>query len=152
MQRRRKARHREQIAADLEILPLMNLFVVLIPMLLLSAVFLEITVIRMNLPTDEESPDSPRETLGLSVSILPEQWVVKGRRLETMRLDRAGENAEAALSELLAGIATSHPEDHDLIIRSEDDTHYDDIVTVMDVSRGAGLENISLAGDAEGRN
>jgi len=148
MRRGRKSKHRRQLEQDLEILPLMNLFVVLIPMLLLSAVFLEITVIRMDLPSDDARPDPPREALGLSVSILPEAWVVKGRRLETTRLDRTGDGAEAELARLLAGISEAHPDDQAVVIRSEESTHYDDIVAVMDVSREAGLASISLAGGA----
>ncbi len=150
MVRRRRKRFNEHVEQDLEILPLMNLFVVLIPMLLLSAVFLEITVIRMNLPSDDDSTDpSKREALALSVSILPEQWVVKGRALETLTIDRADVDAEASLGAALASIAVNHPDDHDVVIRSQDTTAYEAIVAVMDASREAGLENISLAGGAK---
>lgn len=150
MVRRRRKRFNEHVEQDLEVLPLMNLFVVLIPMLLLSAVFLEITVIRMNLPSDDDSTDpSKREALALSVSILPGQWVVKGRALETLTIDRADVDAEASLGAALASIAVDHPDDHDVVIRSQDTTAYEAIVAVMDASREAGLENISLAGGAK---
>ncbi|MBK7047145.1 MAG: hypothetical protein IPH48_11700 [bacterium] len=42
---RRRRGFREAVADDVDLLPLMNLFVALIPMLLVSAVFLNITVI-----------------------------------------------------------------------------------------------------------
>ena len=82
----------EYVEGDLEILPLMNLFVVLIPMLLISAVFVHMSVIRMNLPSDEAAEAAAeRERLGLSVEIQEEVWVVKGRRLEARTIDRLGE-------------------------------------------------------------
>jgi len=46
---RRSFRH--EVNCDLELRPLMNVFIVLIPMLLMSAVFIEIRVIEMALPT-----------------------------------------------------------------------------------------------------
>jgi biopolymer transport protein ExbD len=147
MIRRRRKHFHEHVEEDLEILPLMNLFVVLIPMLLISAVFIEMAVIRMDLPGDHDPPAKPRESLALSVSIQPESWVVKGRRLEARTIDRDGEDAETRLAETLAAIAADHPDDHEVVIRSQPETHYDDIVAVMDVSRGAGLPNVSLAED-----
>ncbi|NNE08590.1 MAG: hypothetical protein HKN20_08515 [Gemmatimonadetes bacterium] len=81
------------IESDLEILPLMNLFVVLIPMLLLSAVFLEMSVIRMNLPpevaADEAQDDSgAEESLLLAVTIRDDAFVVEGRGIETIVIAR----------------------------------------------------------------
>ncbi len=147
MIRRRRKHFHEHVEEDLEILPLMNLFVVLIPMLLISAVFIEMAVIRMDLPGEDAPPPKPRESLALSVSIRPEAWVVKGRRLPTSTVERGADDAEARLADLLAGIAAEHPDDHDVVIRSQPDTRYDDIVAVMDVSRDAGLPNVSLAED-----
>ncbi len=43
---------RELVEKDLDIMPLMNLFVALIPMLLISAVFLNVTVIEMDAPPE----------------------------------------------------------------------------------------------------
>ena len=60
MIRKRQRSLGEHVEGDLEILPLMNLFVVLIPMLLISAVFVHLTVIRMNLPSDDASATPPQ--------------------------------------------------------------------------------------------
>lgn len=143
---RRKRPVRALVQSELEMLPMMNLFVVLIPMLLLSAVFLEMSVIRMNLPEDDASDPPGKEKLGLAVAIRDDAWVVRGRSLDTMVIDRTVETAVEDLRAALAGVGRRFPEDHDVVVRSAERTRYEDIVTVMDVSRDNGFANVSLAG------
>jgi biopolymer transport protein ExbD len=145
MLRKKRETYREKVSGELEILPLMNLFVVLIPMLLLSAVFLEMAVIRMNLPSDEaESP--AKETLALSIVIQDARYVIKSRRLEDEVIARSAPEADVALRSALVKVATLFPENHDVVIVSQSHTRYDDIVRVMDISRESGIDNISLSG------
>ena len=147
MRRRNKRGYRQFIESDLEIMPLMNLFVALIPMLLISAVFVHMSVIRMNLPSDEAAEAAAeRERLGLSVEIQEEVWVVKGRRLEARTIDRLAEQADQDLRAVLAAVKADHPSEEDVVIVSDPETRYDDIVEVMDASRESGLPNISLSG------
>lgn len=156
------------IESDLEILPLMNLFVVLIPMLLLSAVFLEMSVIRMNLPPEvaaDEAQDNAgaKESLLLAVTIRDDAFVIEGRGIDKMVVARErtnavvsedgmmgteGETVSAAsrLQELLAGIAAAHPENEEAMVIARKQTRYDDIVVVMDAVRDAGMPQISLLG------
>lgn len=143
MAKRRSRGAREIIEADLNIMPLMNLFVVLIPMLLLSAVFVELSVLELNLPTGDESAEKPKRGLELMVEIGPEHYVVKGRRLKTQRIPRDTEDA-TALNDALASIAQAHPDNQDLTILSRENTPYQDIITVMDASHEAGVPGISL--------
>jgi biopolymer transport protein ExbD len=146
MIRKRQKSLGAHVEGDLEIMPLMNLFVVLIPMLLISAVFIQVSVIKMNLPSDEATPPSERERLGLAVEITDAAWIVKGRRLDTVRIDRAVETSGQELLAALAGVKSGHPDEDGLVIESQEATRYEDIVYVMDVSREAGLPNVSLAG------
>jgi biopolymer transport protein ExbD len=136
---------RTTVQDELEILPLMNLFVVLIPMLLLSAVFLEMSVIRMGLPSD--GTDEPmHDRLSLSVSIRDDAWVVRGHKLDTLVIDRADPDAGTRLHDALAAVSARFPDDHDVVLRPTERTRYEDIVRVMDVSRDAGFPGVSLAG------
>jgi biopolymer transport protein ExbD len=126
----------------------MNLFVVLIPMLLLSAVFVELAVIRMGLPSDdaEPAPAEPRESLGLAVAIEDDRWIIRAEKIEPTAIARDGEAAIEALQAALADVGTRFPENRDVVILSRPHTKYDDIISVMDVSRATGLENVSLLG------
>lgn len=145
---RRKRSARGLVVEEVETLPLMNLFVVLIPMLLLSAVFLEMSVIRMHLPGEGDAEESARERLGLSVAILDEAWVIDGRGVKERVIDRTGPDAETELRAALGSLSERFPQDHDVVVRSAERTRYEDIVQVMDVSRESGFANVSLSGGA----
>jgi biopolymer transport protein ExbD len=134
-----------RVEEELDLLPLMNLFVVLIPMLLLSAVFVEMSVIRMDAPSDTP-PASERTPLGLSVAIGEASWTISGRNVDPVVVDRAEEGSLERLRAELAGIAGRFPDDHDVVIRSRESTRYEDIVMVMDVSRETGFPGVSLTG------
>jgi len=82
---------------------MMNLFVVLIPMLLLSAVFVELAVIRMGLPSDDAEPAAERkDSLGLAVAIEDDRWVVQAEKIAPREIARG---SVAAIEELRATLA-----------------------------------------------
>jgi len=146
---RRSRRHfHEHVDNDIEVMPLMNLFVALIPMLLISAVFLQMSVLRMDLPGDGDA--AAPEGLGLSVEIREDAWLVSARGGSPRRVERAGEAADDELRELLAGAIAETPGEKSVVIASQQDTRYDEIVHVMDVARAAGLPNVSLTRGGRG--
>lgn len=140
---------RELIAEDLNTMPLMNLFVALIPMLLISAVFLNVTVIDMDGPPADasETAADEREPLGLEVFITDAEFVVAGHGIESLVVARNLEDADAQLTAGLSGIARRYPENQDVAIVSQPETRYDDIIAVMDIARDAGLPAVSLRGE-----
>ena len=153
--RRRNESARRIVEGDIEILPLMNLFVVLIPMLLLSAVFLRIAVIDMSLPAAADESATPEEDpMSLTVRIEEDRYVVEGRGIPdgVVLRDGGGEENAAELSERLAGLVAARPGTEDVVILSRTDTRYEEIVRVMDAAREAGLSRASLGStDGAGR-
>ena len=149
MKRSKTSRFRTIVEGDLEILPLMNLFVVLIPMLLLSAVFLEVAVVRMDLPVDGASGGSADEMLDLSVRIEQGRYLIQGNALEETEVARTGEGDRDALTEALQRVATAHPANQSVRIVSRPATQYEEIIHVMDASRDAGMPIVSLQGTGE---
>ena len=148
---RKNRTYRKIIEADLEILPLMNLFVVLIPMLLISAMFIQLAVINMDGPDSAELPDDREELeegLDLAVQIEDARYVVVGRHLDPVVIDRDPEgmagDASEELGAALQAISVEHPDTKNIRIVSQPHTLYEDIILVMDVSRGAGLPEIAL--------
>jgi biopolymer transport protein ExbD len=138
--------YRDIVESDLEIMPLMNLFVAMIPMLLISAVFLNVTVIDMKAPADDTAVTPPRESLALSVTIQEAAFVIEGRGIARQVIPRADADADQQLGGALSDVSAAHPDNHDIIIVSQPDTRYDDIVAVMDISRESGLPSVSLLG------
>ena len=138
---------RELVENDLDIMPLMNLFVALIPMLLISAVFLNVTVIEMNGPGENAAAATPDDApLNLAVTISADHYVVTGRRLKQAVIDRSAGDPATALGGALAAVVATHPDNRDVMIVSSATTRYDDIIAVMDITRAAGLPSVSLLG------
>lgn len=144
MLRRTRKHFHEHVEADIEIMPLMNLFVALIPMLLISAVFLQISTLRMNLPGDDGTAAPPAESLRLSVDITEDAWIVMSRGAELARVARGTASSDEELRSALAAAVAGRPDEKDVTVASVDHTRYDEIVHVMDVARAAGLPNVSL--------
>lgn len=146
MYARRSCRH--VVDGNLELMPLMNVFVALIPMLLLSAVFIKVTVIDLNAPpTAENSVADNKPKLALAITIKDDYFVVEGDRIAKRVIARAEVNANEQLSGALAEIVAAHPDNQEIMIISQAKTRYEDIISVMDISRDAGLPSVSLLGD-----
>jgi biopolymer transport protein ExbD len=157
-QRRRRG-YREVVAADLDLMPMMNLFIAIIPLLLLSAVFVQVTVIDMNLPTGDRAETLPlEEPLGLTVRIRDDAYVVEANGHETRTIargpvaDGAADPAAAGLTAALAAIGQAHPDNREVRLMASATTRYEELVAVMDLARAAGLPEAGLADDdGEGR-
>ena len=140
---------RELVENDLDIMPLMNLFVALIPMLLISAVFLNVTVIDMDSPPEGLSDNQDAgadKPLHLAVTIRNDFFVIEGNSLQKLVIDRREDDPETALATALGSVVASHPDNSEVMIISESQTRYNDIIAVMDITRAAGLPSVSLLG------
>lgn len=139
--------YRDIIEGDLEIMPLMNLFVAMIPMLLISAVFLNVTVIDMKAPPEASGNKAAKsENLALAITIKDNYFVVEGRQIQRHVIDRSKDDADVELADVLTGIVAEHPGNQDVMIISQPKTNYGDIIAVMDISRESGLPGVSLLG------
>jgi biopolymer transport protein ExbD len=139
--------YRDIVETDLEIMPLMNLFVAMIPMLLISAVFLNVTVIDMKAPTDAASDTPPnQQALALSVTIQETAFVVEGRGIARRVIARADADADEQLASALASVSAAHPDNREVTVVSQPNTNYGDIVAVMDISRENGMPSVALMG------
>ena len=137
--------------AELDLLPMMNVFIVLIPMLLTSAVFLKVAVIDTNVPSATgTAPADAGERLSLAITIKDDYFVVEGKGIASRVIARADADASAKLAAALADVGVTHPDNQDVIIISQPKTRYQDIISVMDVARSAGLPSASLLGASMG--
>ncbi len=137
----------------------MNVFIVLIPMLLMSAVFMEIRVIEMSLPQAEAAePPPPTEPFDVAIRIVANAYVVEGNGVALQSIPREasrgtaapGEATSAQLSQVLAEIVAAHPETKEVRIIAAATTRYREIVAVMDLARAAGLPLAALEGAEAG--
>jgi biopolymer transport protein ExbD len=142
---RRRVGHRDVIEADLETLPLMGLFVVLIPMLLLSAVFLEISVITMQ-ASASDAVETVEDAPTVAVRIDRDHLVITLDGARQAIIDRHAETSSEELADALTRVRTRHPQVDAVRIEAGAFTRYEVLVEVMDRAREAGLVHASLAG------
>ena len=156
----RRRRGRQLVNCDLELRPLMNVFIVLIPMLLMSAVFMEIRVIEMSLPDAQAAEVTPeQEPLDLALRIEANAYSleVNGNVIQTIARAEdgpkhvmPGPDASAQLEQGLSAMAASHPGHPQIRIVAEAGTRYREIVALMDLARAAGLSQAGLQSSAQG--
>jgi len=142
---KRQRGYRQLVEADIDLMPMMNLFVAIIPMLLISAVFLKVTVIDMDAPAPSQSAAGSPELM-LSIAIKKDRYVVEWEGSAPTTIDRGEDGADKRLADVLSSIVAGQPARKDVIIVSEPSTRYADIVAVMDISRASGLPAASLLG------
>ena len=146
-----KSHHRKSfrdfVAADLDIMPLMNLFVVLIPMLLLSAVFVQVSALDLQLPpADEAAMAEDDDPFSVEVTIRTQSYHVSAGKRTQLDIDRSAENADGQLQDALRSIRESQQDAPPLTILSPANLQYQDLITVMDIGAAAGLGAVSLSG------
>jgi biopolymer transport protein ExbD len=146
MSTRRKS-YRRLVETELVTLPFMSLFVVLIPMLLISAVFLHIAVVDLSFPGNAQAATPAEPPLALTVSIRGDAFVIEAEGTVRKVVSRQDADPMNELTSGLSEIASSHPGERAVTIVSLPDTRYEDIIAVMDAAREAGLPDVSLAGE-----
>lgn len=131
-------RHRRVDAADLNITAFMNLMVVLVPFLLITAVFSRLTILELNLPSSTEAVPEVKQVLNLEVVVRDDTIQVADRGTGMLRaFPRIGDQHDLeGLAKFLYGdIKPRFPELTDVTILLEPDVPYDVVVQVMDTVR-----------------
>jgi len=129
--------HRE--APELNITAFLNLMVVLIPFLLLSAVFSQLSILELNLPPDAQSQANKdqKKVRNFEVIVRKDKLVIAdtiGGVLKVIK-NTAGKHDFAGLSEYLIKIKMRFPEKKNISILLEPDTEYELLVKAMDTVR-----------------
>lgn len=135
-------RHRvraRNTSVELDITAFMNLMVVLVPFLLMTAVFTSISVLDLKLPTPGASSSSKddKQKLDLNVIIRKDKMILtdqNGRIIKRMPKTRSGHNY-TLLNQTLRLVKDKFPDKTTITILSETYTPYNDIVQVMDKVR-----------------
>jgi biopolymer transport protein ExbD len=138
-------------------MPLMGVFLVLLPLLLVGAVFEQITIIEMNLPADASATTAlaaaardSTKSADLELSIRDSHYEVRARAVPLQRIPRGAEPDEAALKAALGLVKSSYPAEEEIVIVSQPATRYDELIRVMDIARAAGWPQAALTGLADG--
>ncbi len=143
---------------DLNLAPLLSLFVALIPMLLLTAMFQQVGIINLYLPTLEEAllqeeQEDPGNDFTLAVAVTTTEISLM-RDEEVLLTEKIEDGVEFAkltekLTQKLSELKKEVPDKKDVVLLLDSQIRYEMIIEIMDAVRVKGDEelfpDISLA-------
>jgi biopolymer transport protein ExbD len=137
--RSHKQRHKE--VAELNITAFMNLMVILVPFLLITAVFSRLAVLELDLPSADAAAADDEPALALEVTVRAGRIEVGDRNNGSLsRIDKLGERYDlAALSAYLQRVKRQFPDEAGATLLLEPEVAYETVVEVMDTMRVAEL-------------
>jgi biopolymer transport protein ExbD len=139
---RKKRRSRQVSAEELNVAPLMNLFVAIVPLLLLSAVFVSISSIDLSAPTRSE-PLEQVDDFVLAVRVTPQNWWVDARGESSVAVER---NDTETLWRVLDQHHRQRPSHTSVLVACAERVEYDEVIRVLDVATLAGFPDCALVG------
>ena len=134
----KRSRRKKQIHAELDVTAFMNLMVVLVPFLLMTAVFTHITVLDLKLPPPGSEADQPKvPPYEIRLTIRQKMLVLSDNRGGLIKriVKKKNEHDFVLLKETLKQIKSRFPDKTNLTILAEEKTHYEDLIQAMDTSR-----------------
>ena len=153
MARRRHGKSKEP--PELDITAFLNLMVVLVPFLLVSAVFSRITILELNMPAGASGSDAKKPKISIEVVIREKGLEISNGRTILARFPKIDNNVpvdsedpeadlvdakvydRVSLTNFLLKIKANYPDKTDSTILMEPDIEYRHLVAIMDTVRNA---------------
>ncbi len=141
MTRRRHYRKRMVETPELNITTFLNLMVVLIPFLLISAVFSRVTIMELSVPTSAGGGAVTTPNFAIEVIVRQAGFeIANGSSVEAAVPKKDGEYDMEMLSQLLLRLKAQYPDKEDATVLLEPDIEYDYLIKIMDAVRGTRKE------------
>lgn len=145
----RKRRKNDEVV-ELNITAFLNLMVILVPFLLITAVFSRMTVLELNLPAlDALAKDNPEVKLQLQILVTQDELIVRDANLGEIKRIARSENAmpvsEAQrkvwkpLSDMLLKLKSRFPDEQNISLLIARDVNYKSMIEVMDRVRSTDI-------------
>jgi biopolymer transport protein ExbD len=137
---------------DVNLTAVMNIFLILIPFLLLTATFVRIAVLELSLPSLDRA--SQQQAVQKSESTILNVLQIKETGLQLnsygMKFDAITKGTDdynwLELDQQLERVKSKYPDSQDIIISPEASIRYETIIAIMDRCRDAGFPLISISG------
>lgn len=142
MTRRHHYRKRMVETPELNITTFLNLMVVLIPFLLISAVFSRVTIMELSVPTSAGGSVSNTPNFAIEVIVRKAGFeIANGSSVEAAIPKKEDQYDMELLSKMLLRLKAQYPEKEDATVLLEPDIEYDYLIQIMDAVRGAQIES-----------
>ena len=138
MGRRLRSRRRMHEAPELDITTFMNLMVVLVPFLLISAVFSRVTILELSVPTAAGGAALSQPNFTIEVIVRKAGLELANGAAVVAALPKKGDQYDLEkLTKMLMRLKKDYPEKRDATVLVEPDIDYDTLIHVMDTLRMA---------------
>ena len=132
----KKIARRMKKPAELLLVPMIDIFTVLVTFLLMTAVFSRITILQLDLPSSAAGPDSAPK-FRLEVIVRQDGLELTNGTESLAQIPKvAGQYDLKTLSRQALELKHEHPDADDASVLSEPRIPYDDVIQVMDAIRG----------------
>ncbi len=149
MTRRHSFRKRLVETPELNITTFLNLMVVLIPFLLISAVFSRVTIMELSVPTSAGGAATNTPNFAIEVIVRKAGFEIgNGHSVEAAIPKKEDKYDMDMLSKMLLRLKAQYPEKEDATVLLEPDIEYDFLIRIMDAVRGTELQE---EGETEAR-
>jgi biopolymer transport protein ExbD len=136
MIRRYHNKRRMQETHELDVTTFLNLMVVLVPFLLISAVFSRVTIMELSVPTSAGGSASNKPNFAIEVIVRRSGLeIANGASVEAAIPKKEDQYDMEMLSEMLMRLKAQYPEKEDATVLMEPEIAYDYLIQIMDAVR-----------------
>ena len=152
MPRKHHYRRRTKEPMELDMTTFLNLMVVLVPFLLITAVFSRITIVELSLPSSNSGGAQQEPSFRLEVMVRKDGLELTNGTAVIATIPKVEDDYDlATLSDYLISLKRDYPDEDNASVLLEPDIPYDYLIQVMDVVRSVELplEDVPDEPDAE---
>jgi len=136
MARKHHYKRRVSNTYEIDVTTFLNLMVVLIPFLLITAVFSRLTIVELNLPSSAGGPSDGAESFRVEVIVREEGMEISNGTAIIATIPRKEEEFDLdELSNMMVELKREHPDQESASVLMEARIPYDYLIQVMDVVR-----------------
>ena len=144
--RRHHYRRRAGNTYEIDITTFLNLMVVLVPFLLITAVFSRLTIVELNLPSTAGGASNNADTFRVEVIVRDEGFEISNGSAVIATVPKKDEEYDLdTLSDMMVSLKQEYPEQESASVLMEPLIPYDYLIQVMDTVR-----SVEVPTDVEG--
>ncbi len=135
---RKRHHYKRRVGAtyEIDVTTFLNLMVVLVPFLLITAVFSRLTIVELNLPSAAGGPANNEDTFRVEVIVREEGMEISNGSATIASIPKKDEEYDLdSLSELIVELKREYPEQEAASVLMEPLIPYDHLIEVMDIVR-----------------
>jgi biopolymer transport protein ExbD len=134
-------RRTKQPAYDIDVTTFLNLMVVLVPFLLITAVFSRLTIVELNLPSSSGGPASNEDRFRVEVVVREAGIEITNGKSVIAAIPKKDDEFDLeTLSDFMVELKTEYPNHDAASVLMEARIPYDYLIQVMDVVRSVEVE------------